>query len=245
MKYECGNGFVSTKWAKVDAGLDFYLVCPGPSLSEVDFDLRGRGRKIVGINTTYPKITPDIWVGMDKIDCYDRNLLWEPFPKVWRGNYWNLDFHGKLLKDFPETYFASVSKLGEGETMFNRRAHEVNFAWYKHTLGVALHLMVWMGAKTIHFVGNDLGGDKDYFDDRKLTDYQRSYNRRLYGQQIKFLQEFTELGVKNNIRCVSCTPHSPINAFMQYITLKDALDSTEKRHSYSGDIQVKHALDAE
>lgn len=240
MYYECGNGYVLTKWAKSNSGLDGYLVCPGPSMPTQD--LRGRGRKVFGINTVYPKIVPDIWIGMDKIGCYDRNILYESIPKIFRGGYWNMEVDGKFVRDFPETYFANVEKP-EGKTMFDLRAHDTKFTWYKHTLGVALHIMVWMGYKTIHFAGCDLGGEKDYFDDRVLSDKNREYNRRLYRQQVDFLREFCKQGVKAGVRCVSCTEDSPINEFMQYLPVERAIERTEERHTFKGDFEIKHALD--
>lgn len=238
--YECGNGFVKSRFAKKDSGLDAYLVCPGPSLADVNIELKGKGRKVFGINTSYPKVVPDVWVGMDKIECYDRNILYEPCMKVFRGTYAGMELDGRKIKYLPETYFADVAKV---DSMWNERAHDVSFAWHKHTLGVVLHLMIWMGFKTIHFVGNDLGGKRDYYDDRVLSDANRDYNRRLYKQQVKFLQDFKNEGVKRGVRCVSCTPDSPINDFMQFLPVEEAIALTEKNHTYFGNNEIKHAVD--
>lgn len=238
--YNCGNGFVKTNWARKESGMDAYLVCPGPSLSKVNFDIRGRGRKVFGVNTSYPKVIPDIWVGMDKAECYNRNLLFEPFAKIFRGTYHNMEIDGYKLHQLPEMYFADVGKV---DNLFRERAHDIKFAWHKHTLGVVLHIMVWMGFKIIHFVGNDLGGAKDYYDDRVLSDKNRKYNRRLYKEQVGFLKRFKEQGVRSGVRCVSCTPDSPINEFMQYIHIEDAVKLTENRHSYLGEFDIKHAVD--
>jgi glycosyltransferase involved in cell wall biosynthesis len=243
--YNCGNGFVKTSWAKTDMGLDAYLVCPGPSLKEVDFDIRGKGRKVLGINTSYPKVIPDIWMGMDGLNCYDKNLWYEPFPKVLRGNYSNLELNNNPIKFFPEVYFADVAILKEGETIFNQRAHETRFIWAKNTLAVALHMFIWMGARTIHFVGCDLGGSADYYDDRVLPDSSKSYNSRLYKSQIHFLKDFHQEALKRAIRCISCTPDSPINKFMESCPLEEAMVNTEKRHTYIRKEPIHHVLEKE
>jgi len=224
---ECGNGWVPVKIAKKEMGLDAYLVCPGPSMVPIE---RGRGRLVMAVNTAYPKVIPDIWVGMDKVECYDRRLWGESFMKILRGNYGDLEFKGKAIKYYPQTYFASVSK--SGKSMFDLRGHTDKFVWNKHTLGVALNILIWMGAKRIHFVGCDLGGDKDYYDDRVLSEGLRTYNRRLYDQQVTFLQKHTEEGAKRGIELISCTPDSPINRYMEYIPVEKAIEATEARVEY-------------
>lgn len=243
--YNCGNGFVKTSWAKTDMGLDAYLVCPGPSLKEVDFDIRGKGRKVLGINTSYPKVIPDIWMGMDDLKCYDKNIWYEPFAKVLRGNHSNMELNSSPIKLFPEVYFADVSVFKEDETIFNQRSHESKLIWLKHTLGVALHMLVWMGAKTVHFVGCDLGGSNDYYDDRVIPNNSKLYNARLYKNQIDFLKEFHQQALNYKIRCISCTPNSPINGFMESCPLKEALSNTEKRHTYTRQEKIYHVLEKE
>lgn len=227
-----------------DMGTDAYLYLPGPSLSQVDFDVRVEGTTAFAVNTAYPRIKPHYWIGMDKPGCYDSRLLYESFPKIIRGTYFKHSYRDRLLRDYPFTYFADIQKPVKGiEDIFTVKKDDLFFAWFNHTLGVALNFIVWMGAKKIHFVGCNLGGTKDYHDDRVLTDVQRKHNRLLYNQQKTFLKEFTALGKKYGVMCISCTDDSPINEFMPYIPLHMAI---EMSRSVVGDIvPVKHALDAE
>ena len=223
---------------------DAYLYLPGPSLAMVDFDVRIEGTTAFAINTAYPKVKPNIWLGMDKPECYDARLLWESFPKIFRGSYWKLDYRDMHLRDYPQVYFADIEKPEKGiRDMFLLNKDEIYFAWFNHSLGAILHVMLWMGAKKIHFVGCDLGGNRDYWDDRKLSDDQRIYNQTLYKQQECFLEEFTRMGKEFGVECVSCTDGSPINKFMPYLDLKMALEDSKKK---VGDIdKVKHALDTD
>ncbi len=243
--YECGNGFVSISFAKKDMGCDAYLCCPGPSLKDVDpKKLRGKGRKIFGINTTYPYVKPDVWLGMDSIDCYDRNILYEPFIKIFRGPFFDrMMFDGKPVKYYPDTYWAKIKEPESGKTMYNYREHKINFAWHKSTLMVAIHMMIWMGARNIYLLGCDLGGTKDYFHDKKLNDEQKKYNKRLYKSQSKHLEGIVQEGKSRGVKFYSCTPNSPINKFMEYVQIDEALKKSEEKTKFSEENTIKHVLE--
>ncbi len=231
-------------FARKEMGLDVYLYLPGPSLSVVDFDVRTEGTMAFAINTAYPRVKPHIWVGMDKPECYDPRLMYEGFPKIFRGSYFRQVYRGKSIKEYPQTYFADLAKPQKGiEDMFLLNGDDVTFVWFKHTLAVVLHTILWMGGKKIHFVGCDLGGKKDYHDDRVLSDEQRVYNRLLYDQQATFLKEFTSIGEKYGVECISCTPESPINDFMPYRKVHEAISDSKAVVGPTRD--VKHALEVE
>ena len=223
-------------------GLDAYLYLPGPSLAQITTDVRVEGTMAFAINTAYPKVKPHVWVGMDKPDCYDHRLINEAFTKVFRGTYFNLTNNGKMLKQYPQTYFADVEKPSHGiEEMFLNKSEDIFLSWFKHTLGVVLHLMVYMGAQKIHFVGCDLGGKSDYYDDRVLSNSQREYNRRLYNQQKTFIQEFCQLSSKYGVECISCTQSSPINEFMPYFDYTYCIEQSKLN---CGKVRpVKHVLE--
>ena len=83
--YECGDGLVKVSWARSDLQCDAYLICPGPSLKNVDANVFNEaGVMTFGINTAYPWIRPDYWFGMDDPSCYSSRVWWEPFIKVTR-----------------------------------------------------------------------------------------------------------------------------------------------------------------
>lgn len=235
--YDCGNGWQKAFMARKDLSLDAVLCCPGPSLKNVPY-LRGKGRKVFAINTAYPTVRPDIWLGMDEPYCYDTNLFDEPFIKIFRGSYTKSTHNNRLLRTYPETYFADVAALPKGKTLFDLRAHEVNFAWYKHTLGVAIHIMVWMGAKNIYLVGCDLGGSEDYCHGLELKPEHRKVNRRLYAQQVVFLEEIAAQAKKHGITLHSSTPDSPINEFLPYTAVDDLITKHPRVPS-----KPRHVLD--
>lgn len=212
---------VRANFGRADAGSDAYLYLPGPSLADVDFDVRISGTTAFAMNTAYPKVKPDYWLGMDLPGCYDSALLYEAFPKFWRGTYARKTYKGTDLKNLPQSYFVSIAKPEGGiADMFKKGIPKV---WFNHSLGVMLHLIVEMGFKKIHFVGCNLGGKKDYYDDRVLPEDQHQSNRRLYEQQNVFLREFTALGQTFGVECISCTEDSPINDYMAYIPLQQAI----------------------
>jgi hypothetical protein len=218
---------IKANFGRVDAGSDAYLYLPGPSLADVDFDVRIPGTTAFAMNTAYPKVKPDYWLGMDLPGCYDSSLLYEAFPKFWRGTYSRKTYKGTDLKNLPQSYFVSIAKPEGGiGDMFKK---DIPKAWFNHSLGVMLHLIVEMGFKKIHFVGCNLGGKSDYYDDRVLPEDQHQSNRRLYDQQNVFLREFKDVGQRFGVECISCTEDSPINDYMAYMPLKQALsESTAK-----------------
>ena len=242
--YSCGNGLAETKWAKSEDILDAYLCCPGPSLKDVPNDIRGIGRRVLAVNTAYPKVYPDIWLGLDKVECFDRRLWLEPFKKVCRSNYHTMTLNGAPIKDMSETYFVSMSaSKGDNDNIFTRREHTSDLIWDKSSLTAAIHLLIWMGHKVIHFVGCDLGGSTDYYDDRKLSSELHDRNRRLYEEQAEHLKKLTAQAREHGIRFISCTPNSPINDYMEYKHLGVALKDSEKFNSYKAPIKVKHIVD--
>lgn len=235
--------FEKAAWYKKELNLDAYLICPGPSLAAVKKDLRGRGRKVFGINTSYPKITPDIWMGMDHIDCYNKNILYESFPKIFRGSHEKMKVDDKYITSFPEVYFASLSEQ-PGKDIFSwMEDNESLFVWQKNTLYICIQLMLRMGAKKIHFVGCDLGGKTDYFDERVLSESNRKHNKALYDYQLLMLEGINELCKKNDVTLISCTPGSRINQFMEYIELDKAINITEESHRVISSSPILHCLD--
>jgi hypothetical protein len=232
LSYNCGKGRVelTKSWAKKNLGLDVYLCCPGPSLANVNpEDFKIPGVFTVGLNTSYPYIKPNLWIGMDKPGCYDPRLWWEPFNKICRKPFWNETVGDYALKDLPNVLFADISKADNIKEIFTRRAHDTSFVWRKNTLITALHFIIWMGARRIFLVGCDFGGEKDYYDDRELSDGNRQYNKRLYSQQVECISSLKKDAVKYGIDIRSCTPSSPVNEKISYLPLEEALDQSSKR----------------
>lgn len=201
---------------------DVLLCCPGPSLAYLPKDIHRPGLTVAAINTAYPKVRPDIWFGMDIPECYNSSLVKESFIKIFRDCYSGVDFNGGPLYDHFNTYFATVEEHpGDLVGMID---FDFPFVpWYKNTLAVSLYLLMWMGAKNIYLVGCDLGGDKDYWDDRKLSDQEREKNRLLYSQQLNFLTALRPLAESIGVNIISATSSSPINTYLQNVDIEDLI----------------------
>ncbi|MEI7943004.1 MAG: hypothetical protein WCH76_07590, partial [Candidatus Riflemargulisbacteria bacterium] len=155
---------------------------------------------------------------------------------ICRAAFCDYQKEGKHIREFYNTYFADVSN-GIYEDMFIRKGHDTSFFFNANTFLTSLHIALWMGAKKIHLVGCDFGGAKDYYHDKKLPEDIRHSNRRLYQQQVLALREIVPLGIKYGVELVSCTENSPVNEFMPYKPLLQALSETHTH--YRGILSLK------
>lgn len=220
--YHSGTRFEKSSFFRKDLKLDVYLYCPGPSLKEVDScNINIPGAYKVAINTAYPRVKPDLWLGMDRPACYHKDLLFEPFAKIFRGTYHDVPWNSKLLCEYPSTYFADNAK-GEPADIPSRLDQECKFVWNFNTFITTLHILIWMGAKRIHLVGCDFGGS--YHDGRTLPDY----NVKLYAKTVSQLRTIADITKNLGISFISCTPNSPINKFLLYKPLLDCLQATRE-----------------
>ena len=245
--YECGAGLVPAYFAKSDFGMDAYVFSSGPSLSKLDLSVfENKPIYRVGINTTYPKIKPDMWVGMDYPKCFNSSLWSEPIPKILRHSYNRHSVGDKPVRDFPMVYFAEVEEVERAyEQTFMRRSHKTKFIWTNNTFTTTLHILIWMGFKRIHLLGSDfVSTGEDYFDDStdarpfnhdktsssgSISEKQQKLNKSLYLQQIKYLKNFNAECEKSNIVLISCSYHSPANVFLKYLDPKDAVGQSSER----------------
>lgn len=245
--YDCGSGWVQSKaFAKKNLGADVYLCCPGPSLAQVkseDLDVPGVFK--LAINTAYPHIRPDMWIGMDTPNCYDKNIWWESFPKICRGTYKEAIIGGQKIKGCPQQYFADIVNQANPLTMFHRRNHDAAFVWQSNTFELAIHVAAWMGAQNIYLLGCDFGGSKDYHDDRVLRDNHRKRNANLYRILLDRLGTLGSEAEKHGIKIISCTEGSPANEKIKYMPLEEALKASQSLvPGFLGD-EVLYATDSE
>lgn len=213
-------------WARQRLGLDVYLCCPGPSLATVDPEaFRAPGVFTVAMNTAYPKIRPDLWIGMDRPPCYASSLMMEAFPKLMRGGLQDVMWGGRKACEYPQTYFIDVEDSKKLDIL-DRLLPESKMVWRKNTFFVALNALVWMGARRIHLVGCDFGGAADYYDDRVLSKEHRTRNQKLYGNILRELRPLAADFGRAGIKLISCTKDSPLNSFLEYVPLAEALASS-------------------
>jgi len=210
-------------------GLDVFLCCPGPSLADVDTSiLRGPGRYVVALNTAYPAVKPDLWIGMDLPSCYDRGLWWEPFPKIVGNKFADTPFGGMTVKELPNVWLLSgTGTTAAGKEFFSRNEQNSWHIWVGNAYTTALHVCIWLGARTINLVGCDFGGKTDYHDGRKLSPEHRERNRILYEALVQDTRLLAEEGKAHGLELVSCTPDSPINTFLNYVPVERAIAAAE------------------
>jgi hypothetical protein len=200
------------------------LVGGGPSLSKIDINkLKGPGKTVFGLNTTYPHVIPDIWIGMDDPKCYDRRVFHEAFPKIVRGNYFNRECEGIPLKKLSNVYFASVTEFEHKADIFYRISSDTtSFIWDRNVFITALNLILYMGFKKIYLAGVDFSLEEgDYSYSNPLTDKQKKWNNSLYARLYDYTEWLSSTCTYCGIDIQSISPNSPINEILPYIPLEN------------------------
>ncbi|MBE3069610.1 MAG: class I SAM-dependent methyltransferase [Planctomycetes bacterium] len=224
-----GNEFTARSWRRSALGADCLLVCPGPSLRDVDpASLRVPGAFTLAINTAYPRVRPDVWVGMDPPECYEGDLFWQPFPKVCGSKYSETEFLGRPIKTCPNTYFATARKDKAADRpwmMFEagRLAENPDFVWVGATIWTALHVAVWMGARRIFLVGADFGGAAAYHDGRSLPGHLEKSNLALMDREVADLPMVRMAAMTAGVEIISTSPVSRANDALEFVPLERAL----------------------
>jgi hypothetical protein len=211
------------------------LVCGGPSLKNLDIpNLTGPGKTVLGMNTTYPFVRPDLWIGMDNPRCYNRHLPHEAFPKIYRGNHWKKVLQGTMLRDVPNSHFMSIVKQKEED--YWKCFHEENecFTWEQNTFSAAVALLLSMGFKHIHLAGCDLTNKKsDYFDERVLREDEKDSNNRLHASLFTWLRKIQPELKRRGITLWSLSEGSRINKFLPYMPLEELNEKIEKEELFT------------
>lgn len=200
------------------------LVGGGPSLNKIDISkLTGPGKTVFGLNTTYPKVRPDIWLGMDDPRCYNRQVFYEPFPKIMRGNYWELKCEGVPLTELPNIYFASVKPFNHKGDIFYRIDKDTeSFIWDKNVFVTALNIILYMGYRKIYLAGVDFSIDEgDYFySENSLSDKYKKWNQNLYNHLYKYTEWIASTGKMCGIEIESISPDSSINNILPFQSIE-------------------------
>jgi len=145
----------------------------------------------------------DFWVGMDCPENYEISRLQVDNIKIFRKNFKSYDLPANSL-------FVDVAKPNNGIIdMFRMKSENTCFAWFHHSLGISLHLALWIGFRRIHFVG------------LKPNGYENTMLRT-------FLYEFCKMADEFGIDCISCTQKSSMNGFIDYFPVEEALELSRK-----------------
>jgi hypothetical protein len=228
------------------AGLDAYLCCPGPSLAEVDPSrLHVPGAVVLAVNTAFPRVRPDWWIGMDGPECYEPSLLHAPMPKLFGSRYAEVALAGgRRLKDVPNAHFAEGAP-GEPAEVFARLDDESPLLWLGNTFPLALHLAMRLGARRVHLLGCDLGGGGSYFDGRRVRGVHRRRNARTHRRLLAWLEGFAEAAALAGREVINCTPASPAGRFLPTMELDTARAATIARCGLPPRASVLDGADAE
>ncbi|MAH49803.1 hypothetical protein CMI37_28520 [Candidatus Pacearchaeota archaeon] len=236
--YETGEGMRKFSLAKKNINTDVYVCGSGPSLKKVNpFDLQVPGVLTVGLNNSYPYIKPDIWFGMDDPHCYSRKIYFEPFMKIMRGGYQNRTCESVKISHCCPNLFYADCVWGDQNEIFKRKDDETIFIWNGSVTGIALHILLWMGAKNIYLLGSDLSTkDGDYHYQRGLSKENREYAQNAHDKTNLFYKWFVSAGHRNGVNLRSCTPDSKINQYMEYVPLNEALKKSQARCLKEGEL---------
>jgi len=190
------------------------------------------GAFIVALNTAYPAVHPDLWIGLDDPSCYERTLWHESFMKITGRRMEHATCGDQYIRYAPRTYLADVERAGL-EDVFTRQGDDVLFLGNQNSFIFALHVILWLGAKRIHLVGCDLSNDKaDYHDGYKLDEKYHKNNASLYASIVDSLREIAKYGEKYGVEFISCTPESKANDFLKYVPIDRALSRTKQPSLY-------------
>jgi len=226
------SGMVRMSLASDNIGADCFLCCPGPSLSaDETAQLHRPGIITFAVNTAYPKgiARPDFWLGVDHPNAYDPRLWWEPFPKITLAGTHTQVMGGRYLWQAAMTFFAEHGRKPT-ERILEEWGPHVQFCYNANVFFFALHVLLWMGARRIRLLGCDMdNATADYCHGSPLTAEQRANNQKLYSMEAAELRRLAPRFKEKGVQLVSCTPGSPLNDFLPYMTLAEALDEAGRR----------------
>ena len=205
------------------------LVCGGPSMNRIDLSkLKGPGKVVVGMNNTYPKVLPDMWIGMDHPHCYSSSLTFESFPKFFRGGFHRHKYvtentevdvwaqNSVFYVNVAQGYYVDMKRRAE-----NRKSE--NLVWTGNSFTFAFSLLYYMGFRKVYLVGCDLDNStSDYHNDIELTEKQKDWNAHLYKHLYGFLTWMKNINFDEGfLEVVSMSPMSRINDLFPYKSIEE------------------------
>ena len=239
-------------------GADAIIAMPGPSLKEAAPLLANApraGALVIGANTSFPAVRPDVWVGCDHPECYDQELMLQPFPKFMGNAYAEKPWQGRRIKEFPATYFMDKEKREGVDLPTNvfvpvRLGEQPAFVW-GWTFFTALHLAAWFGCRRIYLAGVDLnieaaaGGVKildgagfigdgrdaaaKYADGRNLESRLAQINRTGMAIILEWLPRLAEMGRKHGYELIVTGETSAARKCLPFVPLAEALERIARR----------------
>lgn len=231
------------------AGMYGIIVGSGPSLNLIDTSLlKGPGKVVFGVNNSYPKVIPDVWVGMDDPKCYSRELYFEPFLKILRGGHQDRTIENNLTV----CNLTNVAYLGTDteytmdiKEIFKRRLPDSVAPWYNSALFATLSVAIWTGVRQIFLVGVDLSTETSHYytDKLKLSKPLEERANMQFAELHIMLQDTYTLGKQHGILLKSMSKNSKINEFMPYIDIETLNDRIRKDLLSKLDTKLYHCTE--
>ncbi len=244
LKYYTGEHWIDTPFYREHTDSKAILVGSGPSLNKLSVDsLCGPGKVVFGLNNTYPKVRPDIWLAMDDPHCYNGNVFFEPFIKILRGGYHTRTYKEIEIWKLFNIFYADVKRTKNHNDIFNSYSPNMTFIWQQNSFATAIHIILWMGFKDIYLAGCDFSQEKGIHHDPniKMSEKYERWNNSLYERLDPYLKWLSETAKPKGINFYSISPGSKINEYLKYISL-DALNGKINKN-LPKDITISHPLD--
>ena len=210
-------------------GREVFLCGSGPSIKTANKEAIETSQKaIMCINAAFQFISPDIWMGMDSPEIFNKKI-WEYIEKKERERRLPGLFHpatdciricnwfhrNKLVNGFPLKKHNNVRFICASESKNDNPqfiGDFINFLFEGNTFSTALHVLYWLKPRKVYLVGCDFGG-------RRAGPKAPSPNRKVnFKNSIDSLRFAVK---KSPVQYISCTPGSPINEFLEYKNIED------------------------
>lgn len=214
-RWKDGSGWVGTDLFGSATGMPVIIACNGPSIAAMETaKFCGPGRLVIGVNNVYPRLRPDVWVGMDEPSTFPASLFEEPFPKILRAPHFASPMQdGCMVKWGRRTMFAAV----DPDADFYDWTEKAKARWMNNSFSIAVQAALWMGSREIYFAGVDMHHRAgDYADHSSLTAEQRASNALLHEHLVAFLRQFAARAPRIGVRLTSCSPESRLNEVLSY-----------------------------
>lgn len=168
------------------AGRPLFVVCSGPSATQVDLDRLGaRGIVSMAVNNAWTMFRPNYWVGVDDAGRFHQSGWYDPgivkfLPSPQHQQAIRTDeFDGKptrsnvKVSDLPNTYFFVRDELFDPRRYAD--AHSAGIMWgqaantrcaigikgFRSVMLAAIGIAVYLGAGEVYLVGTDFSMDPE------------------------------------------------------------------------------------
>ena len=190
------------------SGQSAFLLCGGPSLTDLDLD-ELRLLHTAGVNNTARVFTTDLWF------CVDDPLGFNMPARFWDDS--------RTTKFIPNRFYTSTGPSMKGVIPYNeamswewsKYLSEERVLWGVSVMFAAVRILFHLGVRRIFLLGCDLHMDKDrpYAADEQATDWHVRSNNRAYEDIKTQFRQIRSLLEDHGMHLFNCNPHSKLTIF--------------------------------